>query len=245
MKYNLTVIIAAYNEEKSIKGVLDKLVKKNIKDINIKIIIVESKSSDGTRKIVEKFASKYKDKIQAIYQDKPLGKGNAVREGLACIKDGFVLFQDADDEYDIDDYDSLLKPLVDGRANFVLGSRHAKRNWHMREFKDQPLRAFLLNCGHWFFTYLINIVYFVNLRDPFTMYKVFKVEIIDGIKFECNRFDFDHEFVIKLIRTGNIPIEVPVKYKSRSFAEGKKVRIIQDPLTWIKAIIKYRFVRIK
>jgi glycosyltransferase involved in cell wall biosynthesis len=245
MKNNLTVIIAAYNEEKSIKGVLDKLIKKKIKDINVKIIIVESKSTDGTREIVEQFASKYKDKIQAIYQDKPLGKGNAVREGLACIKNGFVLFQDADDEYDVDDYESLLLPLIEGRANFVLGSRHAPGNWHMREFRDQPLRAYLLNCGHWFFTYLINILYLVNLRDPFTMYKVFKIECLEGISFECDRFDFDHEFVIKMIRTGNTPIEIPVKYKSRSFAEGKKVRIFHDPLTWIKAIIKYRFVRIK
>lgn len=245
MKYNLTVIIAAYNEEKSIKDVLDKLIKKKIKDINLKIIIVESRSTDGTRKIVKKFAAKYKDKIQAIYQEKPLGKGNAVREGLAYIKNGFVLFQDADDEYDIDDYDSLLKPLIDGKANFVLGSRHLQGNWHMRKFKNQPFREFLLNFGHWFFTYLINILYFVNLRDPFTMFKVFKIEIIEGISFECNRFDFDHEFVIKLIRTGNVPIEIPVKYKSRSFAEGKKIRIFQDPLTWIKAIIKYRFVSIK
>jgi glycosyltransferase involved in cell wall biosynthesis len=245
MKYDLTVIIAAYNEAKSIKHILDQILKKEIENINLKIIIVESKSNDGTREIVQDYANKYQDKIKAIYQDKPLGKGNAVREGLACVKKGFVLFQDADDEYDVDDYEPLLLPLIEGRANFVLGSRHASGNWNMREFKDQPFRAFLLNCGHWFFTYLINIIYLVNLRDPFTMYKVFKIECINGISFECDRFDFDHEFVIKLIRTGNIPIEIPVKYKSRSFAEGKKVRIFQDPLTWIKAIIKYRFVRIK
>jgi glycosyltransferase involved in cell wall biosynthesis len=245
MKYDLTVIIAAYNEAKSIKQILDQILKKEIENINLKIIIVESKSNDGTREIVQEYANIYQDKIKAIYQDKPLGKGNAVREGLACVKTGFVLFQDADDEYDVDDYESLLLPLIEGKANFVLGSRHAPGNWHMREFKDQPLRAFLLNCGHWFFTYLINVLYLVNLRDPFTMYKVFKIDCIEGILFECDRFDFDHEFVIKMIRTGNTPIEIPVKYKSRSFAEGKKVRIFQDPLTWIKAIIKYRFVRIK
>jgi glycosyltransferase involved in cell wall biosynthesis len=245
MKYDLTVIIAAYNESKSIEETLDKVLRKKIENFNLNIIIVESNSNDGTREIVQRYASKYKSRITAIFQDNPLGKGNAVREGLALVKKGFVLFQDADDEYDIDDYDSLLKPLVDGKANFVLGSRHEPGNLHMREFKDQPFRAFLLNCGHWFFTYLINILYFVNLRDPFTMYKVFKMDCIKGLSFECNRFDFDIEFVIKMIRAGYIPIEIPVKYKSRSFAEGKKVRIFQDPLTWVKAIIKYRFVRIK
>jgi len=84
----------------------------------------------------------------------------------------------------------------------------------------------------------------VWLRDPFTMYKVFRRDNLQQISFECNRFDFDFELVIKQIRKGFIPIEIPVNYRSRSFAEGKKVRMFYDPITWIKAIFKYRFTRI-
>jgi hypothetical protein len=114
----------------------------------------------------------------------------------------------------------------------------------MRKFADQPVHAFVLNGGHLFFTGLVNAFYGVWLRDPFTMYKVFRRDCIEGIHFESNRFDFDFEILIKLIRRGFRPIEIPVNYRSRSFLEGKKVRMFADPITWIKAIVKFRFVKV-
>lgn len=106
------------------------------------------------------------------------------------------------------------------------------------------MASMALNLGHWFFTTLLNVCYFVRLKDPFTMYKVFRRDCIHGLPFECNRFDFDWEIVIKLIRRGYVPVEIPVNYRSRSFKEGKKVSIIRDPLTWFRAVIRFRFVQI-
>jgi hypothetical protein len=98
-----------------------------------------------------------------------------------------------------------------------------------------------MNFGHLFFTGLFNVVYGTRLRDPFTMYKVFRRECLSGLTFESNRFDFDWELVGKLVRSGYVPLEIPVNYSSRSFSEGKKVSFWRDPLTWFRACLKYRF----
>jgi hypothetical protein len=124
---------------------------------------------------------------------------------------------------------------------FVLGSRHSGgQSWAMRRFEDNPAASSVLNFGHLFFAGLLNVMYGQRLRDPFTMYKVFWRDCLDGLHFESNRFDFDFEMVIKLLRKGYQPLEIPVNYRSRSFSEGKKVRFIQDPLTWFKALLKFR-----
>jgi hypothetical protein len=99
----------------------------------------------------------------------------------------------------------------------------------------------VLNMAHWFFTLSINVSLWIWLRDPFTMYKVFRRECIEGLPLEANRFDFDWELLIKLIRRGHRPVEIPVSYVSRSFKEGKKIAFFRDPLTWMWALAKYRF----
>jgi hypothetical protein len=114
----------------------------------------------------------------------------------------------------------------------------------MRRFVGQPLLAFVLNLGHWFFTFLINTMFGQRLRDPFTMFKVFRRECLHGLRFECDRFDFDFELLIKLLRKGYRPIEIPVNYVSRAFTEGKKVSMVHDPPTWLRALVKYRFSRL-
>jgi hypothetical protein len=102
----------------------------------------------------------------------------------------------------------------------------------------------VLNLAHWGFTLLVNTALGIWLRDPFTMYKVFRRSCLDGLTFECNRFDFDWELLMKLVRKGHRPIEIPISYKSRSFKEGKKITMIRDPLTWLWALVKYRFVKL-
>lgn len=228
-----------FNEVNTAKASIDRVLNKRIPDVFIELIIVESNSTDGTSDLVMEY--KENPRVRLIFQAKPLGKGNAVREGLKCATGDIILIQDADDEYDVDDYDKLLLPLRNGTANFVLGSRHSESAWQMRKFVDQPVSAFVLNCGHWFFTFLVNLFYGVWLRDPFTMYKVFNRKCIHKMDFVCNRFDFDYELLIKLIRRGYKPIEIPVSYNSRSFADGKKVKMFADPITWLIALVRFRF----
>ena len=167
-----------------------------------------------------------------------------MRRGAAATGD-YVLIQDADLEYDLEDYETLLEPLLSGRAAFVLGSRHGGRNiWKMRNFTGQRCLSLFLNFGHWLFTTLVNVLFLQRLRDPFTMYKVFRRDCLYGLTFQCNRFDFDYELLIKLLRKGYKPLEIPVNYRSRSFKEGKKVSIWRDPITWLRALVRLRFTKV-
>jgi glycosyltransferase involved in cell wall biosynthesis len=240
--HRLSVIMPAYNEINTIQQGIEKVLNKQLRGMDIELIIVEGNSTDGTKDIVN--LHKDHPRVKVVFEQKPSGKGRAVRAGFEVATGDFILIQDADNEYDIQDYEALLEPLISGRQVFVLGARHGVSSWNVRKFSDQPMRAILLNLGHRIFATLINMLYGVRLKDPFTMYKVFKRDSIKDIVFECNRFDFDHELVLKLIRKGYKPIEIPVHYHSRSFAQGKKVRIFADPLTWLRAIIKFRFVKV-
>lgn len=235
----LSVVMPAYNEAQTITGGIERVLSKTIDGVDIELILVESNSTDGTRELVRSFEGR--DRVKVILQDQALGKGNAVRAGFEAVTGDYVLIQDADDEYDIEDYDALLEPLLSGEAAFVLGARHGGASWKMRRFTGQPVLSRIMNLGHWFFAMLINVTYQVWLKDPFTMYKVFRADCLNGLAFECDRFDFDCELVIKLLRKGYVPIEIPVNYRSRSFAQGKKVNVLRDPLTWLWAILKFRF----
>ena len=137
-------------------------------------------------------------------------------------------------------------PCCAYRRNFVIGSRHiAKgRGWKMRQFNDSASLAAVYNLGHVFFLTLFNFLYRQRLMDPFSMFKVFRRECLYGLSFECNRFDFDFEIVIKLLRKGYRPLELPVNYHARSPSEGKKVSMLRDPWTWIRALLKFRWSRL-
>lgn len=235
----LSVIVPVYNERATVAQALEAILAKQVVGMQLEIIIVESNSTDGSRELVQAQASN--PRVIVILEDRPRGKGHAVRAGLAAATGEIILIQDADLEYDLEDYEALLDPIREGRETFTLGSRHSKSDWRIRKFEDQPLRALVLNGAHWGFTFLINASLFIWLRDPFTMYKVFRRECLEGLRFSCNRFDFDWELLIKLIRAGHRPIEIPVNYRSRSFSEGKKIRIFRDPLTWLWAWTKSRF----
>jgi hypothetical protein len=111
----------------------------------------------------------------------------------------------------------------------------------MRQFEDRKLLGTIFNFGQVFFTWLLNVTCGTRLKDPFTMYKVFHRECLYGLQLESNRFDLDWEIVIRFIRKGFVPSEIPVNYTSRSFSEGKKVRPLLDPMLWIVALVKFRY----
>ncbi len=234
----VSVIIPVYNEIPTVRAALDALVAKRIEGYELHLLIVESNSTDGSRDVVLSYRGN--PAVTVILEEAPRGKGHAVRAGLAAATGDIIMIQDADLEYDLADYERLLEPVASGRHPFVLGSRHSGKGWAIRKFTDQKVHAVVLNLAHWTFTLMINASLGVWLKDPFTMYKVFRRECLRGLTFECNRFDFDWELLIKLVRKGYRPVEIPVSYHSRSFKEGKKVSILRDPITWMFALVKYR-----
>jgi glycosyltransferase involved in cell wall biosynthesis len=233
-----SIVVPAFNERETFGILMESLLAKQIPDVDKEIIVVESNSSDGTREVAREY--QHHPEVTLVLEDRPRGKGPAVRTGLAQARGDIVMIQDADLEYDLNDYDALVESLVSYRSLFVLGARHGG-SWKMRQFGGRGVLSTLLNFGHVFFTTLINVLYGQHMRDPFTMFKVFRRDCLYGIELECNRFDFDHELVIKLVRKGYRPLEIPVNYRSRSFEEGKKIRVLRDPLTWLWIDLKLRF----
>lgn len=236
----LSVIVPVYNERATVVELIEQVLAKHIDGVDIEVLIVESNSTDGSRELVVPFQNH--PRVRLILEDKPRGKGFAVRAALGVAKGDVVLFQDADLEYDVNDYDALIAPILRHRSNFVLGSRHTATNsgWKIRTFADSRALSAYFNLGHALLLTMFNVVYSQKLTDPFTMFKVFRRECLFGLRFECDRFDFDNEIVIKLIRKGYKPLELPVNYASRSIQEGKKVTLFLDPLRWIRALIKFR-----
>ena len=241
----LSIVMPVFNEKRTFNDIVALVLAKEIPGLDLEIVIVESRSTDGTRDDVARVAGH--PRVTVVWQEQPRGKGHAVRAGLAVATGDFVLIQDADLEYDVDDYDMLLAPLRQFQRAFVLGVRHGKggHTWKVRHFTDRALLGKWMNFGHLIFTTLFNVVYGQRLTDPFTMYKVFRRECLSGLRLEANAFDFDWELAGKLVRCGYPPLELPVSYTSRSFSEGKKVTMIRDPLTWIRACFKYRFAPLK
>jgi hypothetical protein len=232
----LSVIVPVYNEANTVAQVLDALAVRQIPGIELEIVVVESGSTDGSREIV--LAHQGDPRFKIIIEERARGKGCAVRNGFRSATGDIILIQDADLEYDLLDYEVLIDPIVSGRSAFVLGTRHAG-SWKIRKFAQNHL-ANAMNVAHWVFVFAMNQLYAQSMTDPFTMFKVFRADCLSGLEFECQRFDFDVELVCKLLRKGYVPLEIPVNYQSRSFEEGKKVRLFRDPVTWLRAMLKYR-----
>ncbi|MDA8295114.1 MAG: glycosyltransferase family 2 protein [Actinomycetota bacterium] len=237
----LSVVMPVYNEAGTASQVVEALLAKQIDGIDLELVIVESNSTDGSREAMQAYGAD--PRVTLVLEERPQGKGHAVRAGLAAASGDFVLIQDADLEYDLDDYEAVLEPLRRIEAGFVLGYRKRTdgARFGVRHFESQVIASVAMNLANIAFLHLFNAVYGAKLRDPFTMYKVFRRECLTGLRLECNRFDFDWELAGKLLRAGYRPIEVPVTYRSRSFSEGKKVSVLRDPWSWVVACFKYRF----
>jgi hypothetical protein len=240
----LSVILPVFNERETFHKVMEQLSVKEIPGIEMEIVIVESNSTDGTRDEVLSFESDRR--VTVVLEDRPNGKGHAVRAGFDHASGELVVIQDADLEYDLDDYERVLAPLRSFETSFVLGSRTRTNGarFGVRHFEKQVLAGLFLNLGNVLFLRLFNTVYRQKLADPFTMYKAFRRECLDGLALESNRFDLDWELTGKLIRSGYEPVEIPVSYESRSFSEGKKVSLVRDPISWVRACVKYRISRL-
>lgn len=236
----LSIIIPVYNERKYFEEIIKRVLAVKLDKIEKEIIIIESNSTDGTRDLVKKCEGKPSFKI--IYEPRPRGKGSAVKKGFKAATGDIILIQDADLEYKPEEYPELLKPILEGKAKFVLGSRHlGAGHWKIRRFNSSMWSSSMINVGSEMLALSFYLLYGVKLTDPQTMFKVFKRDCLDGIKFKSNYFELDWEIVIKLIKKGYIPLEVPVSYKSRTFKEGKKIKLFRDGILNLKAIFWYKF----
>ncbi|PWT95467.1 MAG: hypothetical protein C5B55_01245 [Blastocatellia bacterium] len=235
----LSVIIPVFDEAATVKTVIESVLGIHFEDAQIEVIVVESNSKDGSREIVQDYASH--PRVTCVLEDSPHGKGHAIRLGLRHARGDVLMIQDADLEYDFEDYYSLIDPILRGREAFVLGSRHGGRNhWKLRRF-TKPLLAKAYNIAHVLVTAYINVLFGLRLRDPQTMFKVFRRDCIEGIDFCSNYFNFDYELLLKIVRKGYKPREIPVNYRSRSHAEGKKIRMWRDAPLGLWTITKLRF----
>lgn len=239
----ISVVVPVYNEERTISKVVDSLINLEFSGADLEIILVESNSSDRSREIVNSYSGRHN--VRIVLEEKPSGKGHAVRRGIKHATGDIFIIQDADLEYDIEDYHALVSPILQGQEAFVLGSRHGGRNnLKLRNFQ-RPFLSFFYNMAHILVTFYINKLFGLRLKDPQTMFKVFRRDCIEGIQFQCNYFDFDYELLIKIVRKGFKPIEVPVNYNSRSHAEGKKIRMWRDAPLGLLAITKLKFTPLK
>src|ERR1017187_6178110 len=163
----VSVIVPVFNEIATVRPALDALTAKRIPGYDLRLIVIESNSTDGSRDAV--LAYRDRENVTVILEEPPQGKGHAVRAGLGVANGEIILIQDADLEYDLADYEKLLAPIAARSNAFVLGSRHSRNGWAIRKFTDQKLHAAVLNMAHWTFTFMINVSLGIWLRDPFTM----------------------------------------------------------------------------
>lgn len=228
----LSVVIPVYNELKTVEKIIAKVKSVDLNDIAKEIIVVDDCSTDGTREVLKKTKN-----IILICQDKNQGKGSAVHTGLNHATGDIIIIQDADLEYDPLDYPVLLRPILEGNANAVFGSRVLGAT-HKTKL-DYP-RA-LYYYGNMFLNYVANTLYKTKLTDMLTGYKVFTKEVIKSIKLTSIGFDFDPEVTAKILKKGFKIVEVPISYYPRSFKDGKKVRVKDGIITFFK-LLKYKFV---
>jgi glycosyltransferase involved in cell wall biosynthesis len=226
----LSIIIPVYNEEQTIAEVLERVWAVDLGDLEREVIIANDGSSDGTRRAID--ASRWVNDARVKSYDSPinLGKGAAVRLGLAFATGDILLVQDADLELDPGEYGRLLAPILDGRTSVVYGSRF------LNPTDRVALRRRLANR---FLTLLTNVLFGARLTDMETAYKVFKREVIAGLRLRCVGFDFEPEVTAKVLKAGIRIVEVPIAYKPRREDEGKKIRWV-DGVDAIYTLIKCR-----
>ncbi len=229
----LSIVIPAYNEANTIHFILNKIQEAElINSITKEIIIVDDCSKDDTQKVLQNYQSNSPLDIQLIRHELNRGKGAALHTGIKHATGDLVIIQDADLEYDPHEYNLLLKPILDGYADVVYGSRFMGGNAHRILF-------FWHSIGNKILTTLSNMFTNLNLTDMETCYKLFKREIIQSIHLKENRFGFEPEVTAKIARIPNIRIyEVGISYYGRTYAEGKKINW-KDGFRAIYCILKY------
>jgi glycosyltransferase involved in cell wall biosynthesis len=226
----LSIIIPCFNEDKTIEVIFNKVNEFNT--LEKEIIIIDDFSNDKTSLVIKDLQKK-NPKLKSMRHDKNLGKGGAIRSGLKLCTGDLIIIQDADLEYDPTDYDNLIEPFLKSDADVVYGTRFKGGGYIRLHFFWHYVANFLL-------TLLTNIFTNLNMSDMETGYKIFKSETIKSINLKENSFGIEPEITMKLAKKNFIFYEVPISYRGRSYADGKKITI-KDAFVAVYCIVKYRF----
>jgi glycosyltransferase involved in cell wall biosynthesis len=223
----VSVVMPVYNEVATIRAIVERVL---ALPLDAELIVVDDGSTDGTREALGEMRD---PRLRVHLQARNMGKGAALRAGFQQAAGDVIVVQDADLEYNPEEYPDLLKPIADGHADVVYGSR----------FLAGPHRVHLFwhYVGNRFLTLLSNMLSNINLTDMETCYKVFRRQVLDGLALRSDRFGFEPEFTMKVARRGWRIYEVPISYHGRDYAQGKKINW-KDGISAIWSIVKYRFV---
>jgi len=226
----ITIVIPVYNERSTLIQLLDAVAAVDLGNVEREVIVVDDGSSDGTRELMAQEVEGRPD-TKVFYHERNQGKGAALRTGFAACSGDVVLIQDADLEYDPQEFPRLVKPILDGRADVVYGSRFVGGDLHR-------VLYFWHSVGNRALTTLSNMLTDINLTDMETCYKVFRGDVIRSIQIEENRFGFEPEITAKLARGGYRFYEVGISYNGRTYEQGKKITW-KDGMRALWCILKY------
>jgi glycosyltransferase involved in cell wall biosynthesis len=227
--HSLTVIMPVFNERATVAEVIRRMRAVEL-PVRLHVIAVDDGSSDGSDKVLGALED---STVRVLRHTKNQGKGAAIRTGLAEARGDLVLIQDADLEYDPNDWPKLLDPILRGKARVVYGSRFTGERKNML-----PLHW----VGNRLLSLVTNVLYSSTLSDMETCYKLFDSQVLDGLTIVSNRFDFEPEITAKILRRGHRIYEVPISYAGREHDEGKKITW-RDGVSAMRALIKFRFTR--
>src|SRR5579872_1808641 len=227
LRMKLSVVMPVYNERATVGAVVERVL---AVPLQIELLCVDDGSSDGSREILQKLAL-MRPQVRVFLQPQNMGKGAALRRGIQEANGDFVIIQDADLEYDPEEYPSLLKPLLENKADVVYGSRFLGGAPHR-------VLYFWHSVGNWILTLLSNCLTNINLSDMETCYKVFRREIIQSIPIEEDRFGFEPEITVKIAKRHLRIYEVGISYQGRTYEEGKKIGW-KDGVRALWCLLKY------